>query len=67
MISVNEDDHAMRSIRDHRYARVVRDLCEDCDLRFEVDDVAKRAFGIPKQRRNLHARQPAVITGYISM
>jgi hypothetical protein len=44
VISVNEDDHSMSSIRKHHHSRILRDFRED-DLGFKVGDMAQRAFG----------------------
>ncbi len=55
MIAVHEHDHPMGAIGDHGDALVLRHVRENGNLRFEVDDMAKRALGISQQRRDLHA------------
>lgn len=59
MIAVDEHDDAVRSIRNHDDARISPDVCQDGDLGFEVDDVAKGTFRVSKQRGDLHGRMVA--------
>src|SRR5580698_3706640 len=63
VIAVDEHDDAVRSVRNHDDARIIPDICKDGDLGFEVDDVAKGAFRVSKQRGNLHVRMLAFESG----
>ena len=56
MVRVDEDDHVMRAERHRIDARIIDDMGEDRDVRFQVEDALQRLVGIAEQHADLDRR-----------